>query len=259
MTEWFSAIATAHAVLPPASMLPTGVALSWGVCIAALCVAALCVFAARTGRWPHLRYLAVAVLLSACLPWTRGWTAYLALAFQTPSLFTCVWCVVWIVLGVTRPLAQNLTHHAAERLTPTTVQFASQRQPVEVPWLALAGVLLGWALWLDTFNRWPVFVGIDVPLYDWGFGAPALMTVALLMWAGAAWTWRQTGALTRGQQVVVVALLGFAVTRWPTGNLWDALLDPWLWAACHIQGFKAGWTAWRTSKYSRQNSKFSGV
>jgi hypothetical protein len=29
-------------------------------------------------------------------------------------------------------------------------------------------------------------------------------------------------------------LLLFAATRLPTGNLWDAVLDPWLWLA--LQG-----------------------
>jgi hypothetical protein len=25
------------------------------------------------------------------------------------------------------------------------------------------------------------------------------------------------------------ALLVFTLTRWPSGNVWDAVLDPWLW------------------------------
>lgn len=244
MTEWFTVIASAQAVLPPASGLPTGVALSWGVCVAALCG-----LAARRWCWPHGRDLAVLVLLSACLPWTGGWTAYLALAFQTPSWATCVWCVVWLMFGAEASPRQSLANRS----------LASPSHAMAVPWLSLAGVLLGWALWVDTFNRWSVLGGLDGALYDWGFGAPALGAVVLGVWVFVAWTWRQTRSLTRGQPVVVVALLAFAVTRWPTGNLWDALLDPWLWAACHVQCCKAGWAAWRTSKYSRQNSKFSGV
>ena len=249
MTEWFNAIASTQAVLPPTSGLSTGVALSWGVCVAALCE-----LAARRWRWPHGRYLAVAVLLSACLPWTRGWTAYLALAFQTPSWVTGVWCVAWVLFGGEASSRQSFSNQPSG-----SSSLASSTLAVTLPWLSLAGVLLGWALWVDTFNRWSVFGGVDLALYDWGFGAPALMAVVLGMWAYAAWTWRHTHALTRGQRVVAVALLAFAVSRWPTGNLWDALLDPWLWAACHVQCVKAGWTAWRTSKYSRQNSKFSGV
>jgi hypothetical protein len=250
MTEWFSTFAGSsllgtQAVLPPVSVLPTGVALSWGVCVTALCW-----LAARRWHGPFLRFVAAAVLLSVCLPWTRGWTAYLALAFQTPSWVTCLWCAVCVIWGGAQEPKQSPAKNQVQ---------VGQVRVGAVPWLSLAGVLLGWGLWVDTFNRWAVLGGIDVPLYDWGFGAPALITVTLLTWVYAAWTWWHTSALTRGQQVVAVALLGFAMTRWSTGNVWDALLDPWVWAACHIQCFKAAWGAWRTSKYSRQNSKFSGV
>jgi hypothetical protein len=33
--------------------------------------------------------------------------------------------------------------------------------------------------------------------------------------------------------LVPVALLLFAATRLPTGNVWDAVLDPWLFLALH--------------------------
>jgi hypothetical protein len=32
-------------------------------------------------------------------------------------------------------------------------------------------------------------------------------------------------------------LLGFALLRLPSGNVWDAVLDPWLWLAAHVVGF----------------------
>ena len=31
---------------------------------------------------------------------------------------------------------------------------------------------------------------------------------------------------------LVLAVFGF--TRWPTGNVWDAVLDPWLFVGLHI-------------------------
>ena len=38
-----------------------------------------------------------------------------------------------------------------------------------------------------------------------------------------------------------VVLLLFVLTRWPSGNLWDALLDPLLWL-----GLQVRWAwAWR--------------
>ena len=80
--------------------------------------------------------------------------------------------------------------------------------------------------------------------------------------AAAVWTRRRHGAVARVQVIVALALLAFALTRGPTGNVWDALLDPWLWLVCHVDVLRQMWrsfTHWRTSKYSRQNSNASGV
>ena len=48
----------------------------------------------------------------------------------------------------------------------------------------------------------------------------AALAVWWLAWREARWG---TGA------AVLLALLGFSATRLPTGNFWDAMLDPWLW------------------------------
>jgi hypothetical protein len=40
-------------------------------------------------------------------------------------------------------------------------------------------------------------------------------------------------------------LILFVATRWPTGNVWDALLDPWLWVAFHLVLLISGLRAWR--------------
>jgi len=37
----------------------------------------------------------------------------------------------------------------------------------------------------------------------------------------------------------------FALTRLPSGNLWDALLDPWLWLALHGVLLRQLWLWWR--------------
>ena len=51
----------------------------------------------------------------------------------------------------------------------------------------------------------------------------------------------QAGAMRRGTAwVVPAALLLFAVFRLPSGNLWDAVLDPWLWLVLHIVAVR-GW------------------
>jgi len=33
--------------------------------------------------------------------------------------------------------------------------------------------------------------------------------------------------------------------RLPNGNLWDAVLDPWLWAGLHLVGLRWLWHRWR--------------
>jgi hypothetical protein len=277
MSEAWLSFGAMQPVLPLAETLPWHIAVSWGACIAALLWGA-----ARAWRVPALRWVAVLVFVAACVPlaldgalhgaldrtfgaafrgtdgWAHGWTAYAALAFQTPSNVTCLGCLVWACWGS----VHSDTAAVAAQLQSTSASVHRARNGwSQLPWLSLAGVALGWALWLDTFNRWPSVLG-NVPFYAWGFGLPALVLVSVLLWAYAAWMTRATGPLTRGVHMVAGALCVFALTRWPTGNVWDALLDPWLWAACHVQGFKgcvSVWRASRTSKYSRQNSTFSGV
>ena len=91
--------------------------------------------------------------------------------------------------------------------------------------LALAGVLVGWALLLDTFALLPM------QLYAWGFSPVAVALVvfgALLPWLA--------GRSPRHSRwwMLPVALLVFVAVRLPSGNVWDAVLDPWLWVALHI-------------------------
>jgi hypothetical protein len=49
------------------------------------------------------------------------------------------------------------------------------------------------------------------------------------------WLLRGHAAANHGSTLWIAptALLLFAVTRLPTGNLWDALMDPWLWVLLH--------------------------
>ena len=225
-------------VLPPSALLPWGVALSWGVCIAALLW-----MAARAWGQPSLRWLAGAVWLSACgaalWPDVIDWPAQWALAFQTPSAVTLIGLCVWAWRS-----AQSHTR---------------AQTPIPAVWVwATWG--LGWALWFDTFNRWPE--GWDVSLYNWGFGATALWVGAGGLLLSTLRAWRRTATLASVHGVVAAALLLFALTRWPTGNVWDAVLDPWLWLLSHVYVLRHVWCRvsdyWRTSKYSRQNSSDSG-
>jgi hypothetical protein len=87
------------------------------------------------------------------------------------------------------------------------------------------GVLVGWALLLDTLGVWPN------SLYNWGFGAiaPAITLVIVML----PWIVVSTRRPDRSVAWAALAVLLFVVLRLPTGNLFDALLDPGLW--CFLQ------------------------
>ena len=157
--------------------------------------------------------LLVAVLVWVALPGTASVSYWLGLAFKAPSLSSGLLGLFWL----------------AKALRPSPPDAKELAGPA--PWANALGwlaVLLGWLLLLDLLALLPV------ALYGWGFGTPALAAVCLLLLAGwlrwgaqpAAWSWLALPALV---------LLLFVLTRWPSGNLWDALLDPLLWLGLQMR------------------------
>jgi hypothetical protein len=143
-----------------------------------------------------------------------GWSAYAGLAFQSPSLLSLAWSLM--------VLAQALgLRKSASDQTPAPV----------LAWLLLCA--LGWLLVIDTLNLWPR--AWDVGLYAWGFAAGSLWVSAVLVLALA---WRYPG---RWVWPVMLSLSMYALLRWPSGNLWDAWLDPVVWVIAHVQVIRAGW------------------
>jgi hypothetical protein len=157
--------------------------------------------------------LLVAVLVWVALPGTASVSYWLGLAFKAPSLSSGLLGLFWLVKAL-RP-------SPADAIGPA----GSAPWATALGWLA---VLLGWLLLLDLLALLPV------GFYGWGFGTPALAAVCLLLLAGwmrwgaepAAWSWLALAA---------VVLLLFVLTRWPSGNLWDALLDPLLWLGLQLR------------------------
>jgi hypothetical protein len=143
---------------------------------------------------------------------------WLGLAFQAPSMMTAVMGLGWLV------------DHA--RRAPGVGSVPVQPGGPALKILAAAGVVLGWILLLDTLAWLPVSV------YAWGFGsvtfaAAVLFTLLLWLLGDAALGCRNApGRMVFCVPLSVLAL--FALTRWPTGNLWDALIDPWLWVALQL-------------------------
>jgi hypothetical protein len=91
-------------------------------------------------------------------------------------------------------------------------------------WVLPGGlVLLGYLLLLDTFAVLPL------QIYTWGFSPVLLLGLTALALLPGLLRGRTSGATGPALWIAPLALLLFAATRLPTGNVWDALLDPWLW------------------------------
>ena len=114
-------------------------------------------------------------------------------------------------------------------LTDSTTPAAQARWPLS---LLLVAIVAGWVLALDTFALF------DVALYATGFTPyavlAALFFACLLQLISARSGHAQSTRHYRElAAIVLIATLAHLLLRLPTGNLWDALLDPWLWILAH--------------------------
>ena len=172
--------------------------LAWGIVVAALLVA-LWPAARRLPRAAFGALLAASVLAMA-LPGEASPAYWLGLSFQYPSAMLLGLCL----LG----LHARWQGKEAGAFMPGTVAAA----------IAIAGT----ALYLDAIG-W-----VSQGYYYAGFGPAGAPALALLGTAGCAI------ALLRGRGgrqnlALFGALLLFSLLRLPTGNLWDAVIDPLLW------------------------------
>ena len=197
------AFSPGNALLPGATVTWLSMHLGWAIVLGAVTLQLASRLPTR-GRWT----LASLMWLWTLLPGAASPVFWLGLAFQSPSLMSVLLCIAWLwpppgpVPGVV-----NLSATADSR---------SQKV------LLLLAVVLGWVLLLDTLAWFPVSI------YAWGFGSAA---VALALLA-AALLWLLLGSRATVSLLVVLAV--FVLTRAPSGNLWDALLDPLLWLALQI-------------------------
>lgn len=201
LPDWLGLLLSTDApALPTAWVMRLGLTLGW-----ALVLASLGAGLARKRSLRTRRSLAAVLALWTLLPGPLTPDYWLGLAFHAPSLsamLLCAGCLqrwLWV---------------------PTLSASASKPAPA-----ARAGVwllvLLGYVLLLDTFAMLPL------QIYTWGF-SPLLLLVLLAL---SLLPWLRRGSAARW--LVPLALLLFALTRLPTGNVWDALLDPWLWLLLH--------------------------
>ncbi len=185
---------------------------AWGMVLAACGVGLL----ARRRPFPvalAVGWLVLAFVLCA-VPGPLSPAYWLGLAFQAPSglLVACCAMTIWVN-------AQGATGY---RVLPTA--------------LASALVVVGAVLYADTVG-W-----LHLGLYTRGFGLEAAIA-GLLMGAVAVLAVAQ-GRHRGVALAVLLSLMLFAVFRLPSGNLWDALLDPWLWLWA-LSSLLARWRASR--------------
>jgi hypothetical protein len=203
--SWFE---MTHAMLPASVLLPVWVALSWTVVMSAVVLR-------LAYRLKFKLWIAAVLGVLVLLPQLKL-AGYLALAFQTPSLVLFAWAV-WCWTDAFQ-LRKALT------TTPVPVAFL--------------GVVLGWTLVLDTLNYWPTF--FNPQLYALGFESAGLWLV-LAVTAAVMYLVQPT---KRWALSAIAVLAVYVLLRLPTGNAWDALLDPFVWLALHLQL----WRTWRASR-----------
>lgn len=153
--------------------------------------------------------LAVAVLALAAmwLPGSASPAWWLGLAFQQPSGLLAMLCAASAIRRLGGP--------AGAPVLPV----------LPIP-LALGLVFGGLVLYADAVGA------LSLGLYAWGFD-PVQAPVAGIVLSVLALAAAVLGRAPWAAWAVLLALTLQAVTRLPTGNLFDALLDPllWLWAA----------------------------
>ena len=70
-----------------------------------------------------------------------------------------------------------------------------------------------------------------------------MLAVALVPWVVVSTTNHSQRSLRLW--VVPTAVVAFAASRLPSGNVWDAVLDPWLWLALHAYVARVFWRTLR--------------
>ena len=208
MMEWLLSTQNDAARLPALLWQQGWLRAGWAI-VLAWCAVWL---ASRLTQGRALRIL-FAISAAVWAGWPGPWGAayWLGLAFQAPSIATVLVCALLTV----RKLSGNVDlRHGPGRWSGSVVAWA------------VCGVVLGWVLLLDTLG---VFPG---SLFNGGFSAaaPAVVVTAALLIRGL----HPAGYSTREVATLALGAFLFLVLRLPSGNVFDAVMDPALWLALHI-------------------------
>ena len=198
--------------LPYAQMQFMAMHFGWGLVLAPALVCLLQHFGVRQ------RAVSVATAMLALawcfVPGSMSPTFWLGLAFQAPSLCTVLLCAHLL--------------RAALRSTPVP----KEAQATSFRYVLIAGLVLGWLLVFDLLAWLPV------QLYALGFHP---LTNGLLLLLSLLPVVIQGGEAWRDPRVRVLpaAVVLFVLSRWSSGNVWEAVLDPWLWVVLHIHALRS--------------------
>ena len=216
---------------------------AWAVVLASGVWMGLRRFSAARGmvfRWSFTHAITLTITLSIALyalwPGPYALSYWLGLAFQNLSISA----VGAALAGVY--LTERSAHASVSKMHAPALYYG----------VAL-GLVLGWLLLLDTFAVLPL------ELYAFGFSPAAsgvLMALALV-----PWLWRSeprqapiADPIANSIAAPVAVAIGlvpamavgvFVVLRLPSGNAWDAVLDPWLWLALHAVAIRWLWRSMR--------------
>jgi len=169
-------------------------------------------------RWRWVMCSAAALLV--LLVWQSVLPA-LGMVFQTPSLMTLCACLAVAWSDIKGPSARLFGNHTDTRLSP---------------WLWFAVVLVGWCLLLDAFGMLPW------DIYSLGFEHRMLWLAWWLsgLWITTAYVLSLHDWHAKAATCWLLATGLFVATHAPSGNVWDAWLDPGLWLFAHYQWIKYG-------------------
>ncbi len=164
-----------------------------------------------------LRFFGIGIAAATQLlpgSWSLGW--WLGLAFQSPSLTMQGISLLYLVrvwrLRNTPPTA-----------TIDTAAYARWPTP-----LLLVAAIAGWVLVLDMLAQF------DLQLFAIGFTPYAVLASLLIAGVFELWSLRSgySAAFQKYRDIALIIVGAMAVhllLRLPSGNAWDALIDPWLW------------------------------
>ncbi|HEY0491756.1 MAG TPA: hypothetical protein VGD30_19775 [Telluria sp.] len=207
--------------------------LAWTIVLAAVVAGVLPAGWRRSHRFTGGLLLASGALMA--LPGEASPAYWLVLAFQWPSGVLLGFCALKLMAAM-----------------PGSPPAVSMPAPIAAL-IALTGAIL----YLDAIGL------LSIGLYYWGFGPYGAPMVALC--AAAACALLAVAGHARKHALVALAGLAlFSILRLPTGNLWDALLDPMLWGWAVVSlGMKGFYRAAQHARVSHRTlsirrSKVSG-